>query len=465
MKKTDLIFGALKVPVDYIMLVIAGVFAYSFRFSHFYITYIKEATVTIAFPDYVKTVLIMGFVYIIIFAFAGLYSLRFYKKFFDEFVKIFLACSTGILFVVVYIFFNREFFASRFIVLFAWFLSIVLVAVGRFFILEIQKYLYKRGKFGHYVAIIGKNKASDALVDYYKTNPDIGYRVVAVFDNFDSKTVDELEKMKSEDMLDEIFLSDLYLGEDEKNILTEFVNANNLEFKYTGGMLGFFGSKTVIDTIAGMPFVEIKKTSLDGWGRIIKRLFDVAVALLAIFVLLPLFLILSIGVKISSRGPVFYKSKRCGYKGKEFYLYKFRSMKHNTHHLKYTVLQDKNLRSDGPLFKMKDDPRVTKFGKFIRKWSLDEIPQFFNVLKGDMSLVGPRPHEVEEVVKYHVHHKHLLDIKPGITGLAQVSGRSDLTFEEEAKLDIYYLENWSLWLDLKIIFQTPKAVIGRRKAE
>jgi len=123
-----------------------------------------------------------------------------------------------------------------------------------------------------------------------------------------------------------------------------------------------------------------------------------------------------------------------------------------------------NERSDGPLFKMKNDPRVTRFGKFIRKTSIDEIPQFFNAIKGDMSVVGPRPHEPEEVSQYQKGHKKLLAIKPGITGMAQVSGRSDLSFEEESRLDVFYIENWSLLLDLQLIFRTPFAVISRKAA-
>ena len=128
-------------------------------------------------------------------------------------------------------------------------------------------------------------------------------------------------------------------------------------------------------------------------------------------------------------------------------------------------LLDKNERTDGPLFKIKDDPRITRVGKFMRKWSIDELPQFWNVLKGNISLVGPRPHEPHEVDKYEKHHKKLLNIKPGITGMAQVSGRSDLEFEEEVKLDTFYIENWSPWLDLVILIKTPLVVLLRKGAK
>jgi lipopolysaccharide/colanic/teichoic acid biosynthesis glycosyltransferase len=133
--------------------------------------------------------------------------------------------------------------------------------------------------------------------------------------------------------------------------------------------------------------------------------------------------------------------------------------------LRYTQLADKNIRNDGPMVKIKDDPRVTRVGKFIRRWSLDELSELFIVLKGDMSLVGPRPHLPEEVAKYEHHHKKVLTIKPGMTGMAQISGRSDLSFEEEVKLDTYYIENWSLLLDVAVLLRTPMAVFRSRNAE
>ena len=156
---------------------------------------------------------------------------------------------------------------------------------------------------------------------------------------------------------------------------------------------------------------------------------------------------------------------RVGQGGKLFHYFKFRSMVPGTDSLRYDELAEKNLRNDGPMVKIKDDPRVTRVGNFIRRWSVDELAELFLVLKGEMSLVGPRPHLPEEVAKYERHHKKVLTVKPGITGLAQISGRSDLTFEEEVKLDTYYVENWSVLLDLAILMRTPWAVVRGRKAE
>jgi lipopolysaccharide/colanic/teichoic acid biosynthesis glycosyltransferase len=155
--------------------------------------------------------------------------------------------------------------------------------------------------------------------------------------------------------------------------------------------------------------------------------------------------------------------KRVGQKGKIFKMYKFRSMVKDAHLMK-SEIKNLNERPDGPLFKMKNDPRVTTFGKFLRRTSLDELPQLFNVLAGEMSLVGPRPHEPEEVSEYQRGYRKLLTIKPGITGMAQVSGRSSLLFSEEAKLDIFYIENWSILLDLIILLKTPKALFKKDEA-
>jgi lipopolysaccharide/colanic/teichoic acid biosynthesis glycosyltransferase len=180
-------------------------------------------------------------------------------------------------------------------------------------------------------------------------------------------------------------------------------------------------------------------------------------------------------VKIDSHGPVLYRNTRIGKEGKSFKLYKFRSMllqyctgdeyaNETAQEYEKELIKSQNSKS-GPIYKIANDPRVTKIGKFIRRWSIDELPQLFNVLGGSMSLVGPRPHQPREVAKYELHHKKLLNIKPGITGMAQISGRSDLTFEEEVKLDTYYIENWSLFLDFSILLRTPGAIIRSRKVE
>jgi lipopolysaccharide/colanic/teichoic acid biosynthesis glycosyltransferase len=254
--------------------------------------------------------------------------------------------------------------------------------------------------------------------------------------------------------------------------LYDFANENHLTFKYVADLLEVKVLRTEVTEIIGIPIVEVKRTTLEGWGRILKRIFDIIGSGLLIIIFSPLILLTTLAIALDSRGPIFFTRRddgsyvtRVGEGGVLFKYFKFRSMTPNTDSMRYNELADRNLRLDGPMVKIKDDPRVTRIGKIIRRWSIDELPELFLVFIGRMSLVGPRPHLPEEVAKYENYHKKTLILKPGITGLAQVSGRSDLLFEEEAKLDIYYIENWSLLLDLSILFRTPLAILKHRQSE
>jgi lipopolysaccharide/colanic/teichoic acid biosynthesis glycosyltransferase len=206
-----------------------------------------------------------------------------------------------------------------------------------------------------------------------------------------------------------------------------------------------------------LPLVSLKETPLDGWGRVFKRVFDILFSVIAILLLTPVWILVPILILINSWGPIIYKSRR-QVRDEVFNIYKFRSMVPNADALKKELMAQ-NERSDGPMFKLKNDPRVTRVGRVLRKYCIDELPQLFNVLFGTMSMVGPRPHLPEEIEKYQRHHYQVFAVKPGATGLAQVSGRSDLSFEDEVRLDVFYIENWSLWLDLKIILKSVAVVL------
>lgn len=196
--------------------------------------------------------------------------------------------------------------------------------------------------------------------------------------------------------------------------------------------------------------------------EVIKRLIDIVCSFLGVLVLSPLFIIIAIIIKMTSKGPVFFSQKRVGKNGKEFDMYKFRSMVVNAEELK-EKLAAKNEMS-GPMFKMKDDPRVTKVGKFIRKTSIDELPQLWNVLKGDMSLVGPRPSLPKEVAQFENWMYKRLEVKPGLTCYWQVSGRNNIDFEDWMKLDIKYVNDRSTWIDIKLIFKTVGVLFGDKNA-
>lgn len=196
--------------------------------------------------------------------------------------------------------------------------------------------------------------------------------------------------------------------------------------------------------------------------EVIKRLIDVICSFIGVVILSPLFIIIAIIIKITSKGPVFFSQKRVGKKGKEFDMYKFRSMVVNAEELKEKLAAQNEM--SGPMFKMKDDPRVTKVGKIIRKTSIDELPQLWNVLKGDMSLVGPRPSLPKEVDKFEKWMHKRLEVKPGLTCYWQVSGRNNIDFEDWMKLDIRYVEERSTWIDIKLIFKTVRVLFGDKNA-
>jgi exopolysaccharide biosynthesis polyprenyl glycosylphosphotransferase len=214
-----------------------------------------------------------------------------------------------------------------------------------------------------------------------------------------------------------------------------------------------------VEDLGGIPMIGVRDISISGSRQFIKRAMDVVISVLALIVLAPLFFLLSVIIRLDSPGPAIFRQIRVGKGEQLFSCFKFRSMRVGAEEEKDTLL-DKNEVS-GPVFKMRDDPRITSVGRFIRRTSLDELPQLFNVLMGHMSMVGPRPAIPSEVQRYQPWHKRRLEVAPGITGLWQVSGRSELTFDEMVLLDLYYIENWSPLLDLQILFRTiPKVLLG-----
>lgn len=454
MKKAEIIFSSILVPIDYMLLVGAGLSAYALRYSEVYTTYVREVVFSLSLAEYLRFVLLIGVVWIIIFALAGIYSMRANRKIFEVLSRIFLAASTGTLAVIVIFFFSRELFSSRFIILAAWGLSIIYISLAHLIITWIQRLLFKKGIGVHRVVLVGSDKTSEMLVSEFKKNIKLGYRVVVWSQGYSSELRDKVVALYKEGGVDEIVQADPNLSREDTLSLIELANDYHLDFKYAADLLGARRSNFEIRTINGIPIVEIKKTPLDGWGKVAKRLFDILGSIFFLVLFSPIYLIMPIVIKLDSAGPVFYIDERVGAKAKRFNLYKFRSMIRDADKMKEKLMAE-NERVEGPLFKMENDPRITKVGKFIRKTSIDELPNFWNVLIGNMSLVGPRPHEPHEVARYEKHHRKVLNIKPGITGMAQVSGRSSLNFEDEVKLDTLYIEGWSMWLDIIILFKTP----------
>ena len=252
------------------------------------------------------------------------------------------------------------------------------------------------------------------------------------------------------------------LPDDDLLDLVHSVRLRGIPLRVVPGAFALMRGRTILSEGMGLPLLEVHYPGLDNTQRTLQRILDVAGSVCGLLLLSPLLLAVAVAVRLDSPGPVLFRQKRAGADEKIFVCYMFRSM-HRDAEVRQAALEDLN-EAEGPVFKIRDDPRVTRVGRFLRRWSLDELPQLVNVLKGEMSLVGPRPLPVRDFLKMEEAHKRRLGAVPGMTGYWQTSGRSDLSFEEMVRLDLYYIENWSLSFDLKIILKTLGAVLNRKGA-
>lgn len=471
MKKIETLFSVLMIPIDFVLLVLAGLSAYHLRFSTWSAN-VRPIIFDLPFSGYFRSLVFVSVLWIIILALSGLYSIRSARKLAIEINKIFFACAAGLALIAIIIFFRRDLFDSRFIVLIGVVFAFLYLSIAHASIRWLQRRLYKYGFGVHKIILVGNSKTTDNLMSEFSSNKKAGFQVIKRVRDFSLETAQELIGFISNGGVDEIIQSDPNLSKAETLRLYDFSNENHITFKYVADLLEVKVLRTEVAEVFGVPIVEVKRTTLEGWGRVFKRIFDIVCSGLLIIILSPIILLTMLAIVLDSRGSIFFSRRddgshvyRVGEGGKLFRYFKFRSMIPNSDSMRYKELADRNLRQGGPLVKIKDDPRVTRVGRLIRRWSIDELPELFLVFIGRMSLVGPRPHLPEEVAKYENYHRKTLTVKPGITGLAQVSGRSDLLFEEEAKLDIYYIENWSFLLDISILFRTPLAVFKHRQAE
>lgn len=261
--------------------------------------------------------------------------------------------------------------------------------------------------------------------------------------------------------IDEILVVQSDFTREEIQEIFEYARIYGVRYRYIANSFETTKINTEISFLGKIPVIEIRNIGLTPWGRVWKRVFDLVCSFFALVILSPIFLVVSFLVYSQDRHNPFYRSERVGKNGKLFQMYKFRSMIMDAEKEKRKLL-GKNERKDGPLFKMENDPRVTAFGRWIRKFDIDELPQLYNVLIGNMSLIGPRPHLPDEVKLYKEHQKRVLTLKPGITGMAQSHGRHENTFDDEVRLDTFYIENWSLLLDMKILLKTVGVVLARK---
>jgi exopolysaccharide biosynthesis polyprenyl glycosylphosphotransferase len=410
----------------------------------------------------------------LLFALAGLYSFR-QRRAWNTLGRVFVACLAGIMLVIGSVFFTRALDTSRFIIAAVFGFAVLYVSVGRLALRAFRRILF-RARIGHeQIALVGSSRAATDIALLYKQHPELGWTIVKQYKTWNDATKKELRDLAKKQKIDTVLLAEPELNRSEALELIGLAEEHHVGFRYLADLFSATFTNVEMDTFGGVPIISVKRTRLDGWGRIFKRIFDIVAALILLTLVSPLILISALAILIEDSFPVFFMNERVGERGTSFNLMKLRSM-----YKKYSIgpqfkkqkaalqmeaelIKEKSIK-EGPVYKIADDPRVTRVGKFIRRWSIDELPQFINVLKGDMSLVGPRPHQPREVANYLPHHRRVLAIKPGITGLAQISGRSNLDFEDEVRLDAWYIENWSPALDLYILLKTPMAVFRKTGA-
>jgi Undecaprenyl-phosphate glucose phosphotransferase len=465
--KSELYIPILTILFDIIAIISAFLLSYWIRF---YSSFTVIFPVTSGIPEingYLYFVFATIPVWIIVFQSFKLYRVNRVVFIMDEFFTILKCVTISIIFSIGIIFFFREFPYSRLVFTLIWVNAIVIITITRYIILKFEKNLYNLGIGTKTVAIVGYNDISEKIYDKFSKDKYAGYNISGFFsksipDNLNKSERNYLgdydsipKRIKEYDLQIIVIALPVNKHEDMYEIL-KLCEGINVEFMLVPDFIEVMSSKLKVEEINGIPFMKIKSLPLNVWNKMVKRTFDIIFSLLFLLLTLPLMLILMILIKFSSKGPLFYTQERVGLDGKKFEILKFRSMKINS-------------EKSGPQFVSVDDDRYTPIGKFIRKFSLDELPQFLNVIKGDMSIVGPRPEREffinqmkETISKYLERHR----VKCGITGWAQVNGLrgSQTPLQTRIDYDIYYIENWSLTFDLKIIFKTLKETFFSKTA-
>jgi exopolysaccharide biosynthesis polyprenyl glycosylphosphotransferase len=380
----------------------------------------------------------------------------------EESFAVIKAVSFATLLLTAFIYLSGDKIISRLIVVGSLLLNVVTMAVWRYVKRRIVIHSVVRGFGARNVVIIGAGKVGQALARQFDENKLLGYRFKGFLDGNHSNDsrmlgkIEDLARIARAEFVDEIFITIPSERELVKRIAVE-ARKHRLDVKVLPDLYDGLGWHVPIRQIGDFPVMDLHWQPIAGLGLFVKRIFDIVAALFSLIICSPVLAVLAVWIKLDSPGPVFYRSRRMGKKGCAFTCYKLRTMLANADEMKDS-LRHRNERQ-GPFFKIKDDPRITRLGRFLRKYSLDELPQLWNVIEGDISLVGPRPPSVDDFKQYSLEHLRRLDVKPGITGLWQVEARLNPSFDANMKLDLEYIENWSFWLDLKILAKTIPAVL------
>ena len=470
-----MVYNACLIVGDFLALVAAFVAAYIFRVK------IDDRPLleSIHAWPYLKAFLVVLPFWILIFGLLGLYNSSIYEKRFVEFGRLLIGSFIGLLFIVFWEFATNEpLFPARLVPIYGFGLAFLFLVIYRNFLRLVRTALFRYGIGLTRVVIVGDTNITSEIIDSLLHNKRSGYQIVAVISKKIHAGDPQVPTFKTfKDFLRSeprgvhgIIQTELFTNEARNAEILTYAQENHINYRFVPGNTELFVGNIDVELFrSSMPVIVVRQTALFGWGRIIKRLVDIILGSILLIIASPLMLVIAVLIKASDGGDIFFRQQRLTRYNQKFNVYKFRSLIK-----KYNGLDPEEafeLMGRPELVKLyreggdqiPKDPRFSRVGRFIRKTSLDEIPQLINVVKGDISLVGPRaliPRELDAYSKKHA----ILSVKSGLTGLAQVSGRRDISFEERRKLDIYYVQNWSLWLDIVIFVKTIRSVLGGRGA-
>ena len=483
-KRSELFFSVILVPLDFLALLSAFVAAYIIRVK----LEVKPVAHPIPAIEFVHAVLILLPLWIIIFALSGLYAQSNLRGRLGEIGKVFVAVSGGVMLSILFDFFQRQsLFPSKAVPIYAYGMGLVFVLLSRTIVRSLQRWLFQYGVGVHNSILVGSGELAQRIAPDLQ-QPHSGYRLLAVVDTAKGakrrmKGVPIFESLQAAiasvgrvGLIDEIIQADSALDTDEILYIVNFAANHQIGYRFVPNQFGLYASNSVLGTLAGVQMIEIRLTPLDGWGRVAKRAFDLGGSLLGMVLLSPVLLCVAIAIKLwDPKGPILYRHYRLSRNGKPVQVLKYRTMlwrycdgpgrPFKSAEETFTAMGRSDLIAEfREIQKLHDDPRVNRLGKFLRKNSLDELPQLINVFRGDMSLVGPRPIVKRELEHYGDRGAVFLALKPGMTGLWQISGRSDISYDDRVKLDIYYVEHWGLLLDTKILIKTAVTFVTGRGA-
>lgn len=471
MKKSELFFVLGRILSDTMCVFGALIFSYYFRMVWFEISFFDfwdfsffpAPEFLFPFDKYFSFSFKFTSVIIFILALHGRYKFTTDEKILNEFIRVFWGISAGMTLLLVYFFFSKFPFFSRLIFGLSWIFTILFVLGGRVFIRFVRRQFYLNGVGKVKILLLGTGDLAEKAIEHLKQIPRFeiigilsekrmvkkSFKSIPIFGTFAS-----FEKILKTQSPDEVLLVSKKSTEKINTKIIKTAQIYHTRFRFVPDELGLDLASVQVSTLKNLPLITLLNTKITGWGLFLKSLLDFFCAVFSLFLLTPLFLFVALKIWFSDRTvSVFYKSKRVGKEGKEFWCYKFRTMVADAEKQKDKLLK-KNERKGGILFKIENDPRITCFGKFLRKYSLDELPQLWNIVKGEMSFIGPRPHLPEEVKKYPKTDLQILSIKPGLSGFAQINGRSNLSFEEEMNYEMFYMKNWNLGFDAIIFFKS-----------